>query len=530
MDASNMLKPALARGELQCIGATTAKEYRKYFERDAALERRFQPIQVDEPSDEDTRRILEGLKPKYEQFHGVSYGPEVIDLVVRYARRYILGRFLPDKAIDIMDEAGAMKRLEDSDKPREFAEFEAVLERFKGEKEHAIRLQNFELAAELRDQIQIVTTKYDAFKRSWMQNHRGTYKTVGTADICAVIETMTGIPAQELSEGETKRLLHMEAELHKTLIGQDEAVRAIASAIRRSRAGVSSVKRPTGSFVFLGPTGVGKTLLAKSLAAFLFGSDDALIRIDMSDFMERHNLSRLTGAPPGYVGYEEGGLLTEKVRRKPYSVVLFDEIEKAHPEVFNMLLQLLEEGELADSLGHKVSFRNTVIIMTSNAGARELSSDSRLGFSSIEGGMLPYDELKKSAVGEFKKLMNPELLNRIDDIVVFGTLTKSDVGEIVNLRLDELASRLAEKGITLHVRPAARAYLADHGYESSMGARPMNRLIQREIEDPLANRLLELGSRGGEGGEEVIVTVDAKDDALSVTLRKARTTRALAVT
>jgi ATP-dependent Clp protease ATP-binding subunit ClpC len=492
MDASNMLKPALSRGELQCVGATTLKEYRKYFERDAALERRFQPVTVEEPSDADTRLILEGIKGKYEEYHGITYDSDVIDRVVRFSRRYIPSRFLPDKAIDILDEAGAMKRLEDEGRPKELEDFEEAISRLGEEKAEAIRLQRYEQAADIRDRTTVLKQKQEAFRQHWLETSVRSHKRVTVTDICSVIETMTGIPAEQLSESETRRLLAMEAELHKTVVGQDEAVKAMAASIRRSRAGVSSVKRPLGSFVFLGPTGVGKTLLAKTLAKFLFGSEDALIRIDMSDFMEKHNVSRLTGAPPGYVGYEEGGMLTEKLRRKPYSVVLFDEIEKAHPDVFNMLLQLLEEGELQDNLDHAVSFRNTVIIMTSNAGTKEISSDFHMGFSgAASGSFMSYEQMKKSATGEFKKLMNPELLNRIDDILVFAPLSREHVTAILDLRLKELADRLGEKRLTLTVTASAKDYLAEKGYDQALGARPMRRLIQREIEDEIATRVLE---------------------------------------
>ncbi|MDR3312512.1 MAG: ATP-dependent Clp protease ATP-binding subunit [Spirochaetaceae bacterium] len=514
MDASNMLKPALARGELQCIGATTLAEYRKYFERDAALERRFQIVQVNEPSDEETKLILEGIKKKYENYHGVCYDSEVIDAIVRFARRYLSERYFPDKAIDILDEAGAMKRIEDDDRPPEIEAFEKQIAALNEEKQNAVQAQNFELAADLRDQANVTAQKLAAFRRRWLQHRAARQKPVTVADVCGVIETMTGIPAAQLGAADSGRLLHMETEIHKTVVGQNEAVAAIASSIRRSRAGVSAANRPTGSFVFLGPTGVGKTLLAKSLAAFLFGTENALIRIDMSDFMERHNTSRLTGAPPGYVGYEEGGLLTEKVRRKPYSVILFDEVEKAHPDVFNLLLQLLEEGQLADNLGHTVSFRNTVIIMTSNAGAREISADSRLGFSASTERVMPYGEIKKSAVAEFKKLVSPELLNRIDDIIVFSILSPEEVTAILDLRLAELAARLAEKNLRLSVKDEAKRYLAEHGYDPAMGARPMRRLIQQEIEDPLAGKLLE-----GAGKPDGTVVIGCKDGGLTVAVR-----------
>jgi ATP-dependent Clp protease ATP-binding subunit ClpC len=533
MDASNMLKPALARGELQCIGATTLAEYRKYFEKDAALERRFQIIQVNEPSDEETKKILEGIKNKYEEFHGVVYEPEVIDAVVRYSRRYISERFFPDKAIDLLDEAGAMKRIEENDRPPEIEELEKAIAALDEEKQVFVQTQNYEKAAEARDKMDILKQKLNSFRAYWQSTQGKQRKPVAAQDICAVIESMTGIPAENLSTTDTKRLLDMETEIHKSVIGQHDAVSTISSAIRRSRAGVSSVKRPSGSFIFLGPTGVGKTQLAKSLAKFLFGSEDSLIRIDMSDFMEKHNVSRLTGAPPGYIGYGEGGFLTEKIRRNPYSVVLLDEIEKAHPDVFNLLLQILEEGELVDSMGHHVNFRNTVIIMTSNAGAREISSDSHLGFDTRAGGIMSYSEIKTSALTELKRLMSPELLNRIDDTIVFNALSPEEVAAILDIRLAELADRLSERKLRLKVLPAAKQYLAANGYDPTMGARPMRRIIQRDIEDPLANLILsgELTGQadpvGCEANDERMdapgtVVIDCKDDVITVVIRKAK--------
>ncbi|MDR1785552.1 MAG: ATP-dependent Clp protease ATP-binding subunit [Spirochaetaceae bacterium] len=507
MDASNMLKPALARGELQCIGATTLAEYRKYFERDAALERRFQIVHIDEPSEEETRKILYGIKKKYEDFHNVTYGDEVIEAITRFACRYITERYLPDKAIDILDEAGAMKKIDGEGRPAELEELEDAIFRLTEEKKLLVQTQNYERAAEVRDKVLLLRQKLDLFRNRWEKNAQAERKAVEVRDVCAVVETMTGIPASELDAEESRRLLDMEARLHREVVGQDEAVTAIAAAIRRSRAGVSSGKRPSGSFIFLGPTGVGKTQLAKTLARFLFGSEDTLIRIDMSDFMEKHNSSRLIGAPPGYIGYEEGGVLTEKVRRKPYSVVLLDEIEKAHPDVFNLLLQVLEEGELQDNLGHTVNFRNTVIIMTSNAGARKLAGEARLGFDTREDGAMSYEEIKAGATAEIKRILSPELLNRIDETVVFNALSRKQVAEILDLRLRELSDRLAEKHISITLAPQARAYLAENGYNPQFGARPMRRLIQKELEDPLAAMVLEgrlksggsvsVGCRGG---------------------------------
>jgi len=391
MDASNMLKPALSRGELQCIGATTTKEYRKYFEKDSALVRRFQTVQVEEPDEHDTAAILSGLKKKYEEYHGVIYDDDVIDAIVKYSNRYIAERYLPDKAIDILDEAGAAKKIQEEERPSELAELEQSIEKLSEEKKSLVANQDFEKAAVVRDKVIDLKQKLEMFSDYWKNNENVLKKHVTVNDICAIISSMTGIPVEQLDDDETARLLHMEESLHKDVVGQDEAISLISGAVRRSRAGVSSLKRPMGSFIFLGPTGVGKTQLAKALAKFLFGSEDNLIRVDMSDYMEKQNASRLVGAPPGYIGYDEGGILTEKVRQHPYSVVLLDEIEKAHPDVFNLLLQLLEEGELSDNLGHTVNFRNTVIIMTSNAGAREITTDNIIGFSNQKSGVLPYN-------------------------------------------------------------------------------------------------------------------------------------------
>jgi ATP-dependent Clp protease ATP-binding subunit ClpC len=434
---------------------------------------------------------------------------------VKFSRRYITGRFLPDKAIDILDEAGAMKKIEDEERPAELDELEENIERLTKEKQLLVQSQNYERAAEVRDKVLLLRQKFDMFKDSWEKNTASARKPVGVNDICRVVETMTGIPAAELDTAESKRLLTMEKELHKEVVGQDEAVKAISASIRRTRAGVSSDKRPSGSFIFLGPTGVGKTQLAKTLTRLLFGAEDSLVRIDMSDFMEKHNASRLVGAPPGYIGYEDGGVLTERVRRKPYSVILLDEIEKAHPDVFNLLLQILEEGELQDSLGHVVNFRNTVIIMTSNAGVRQISSENRLGFDTRKDGAMSYDEIKSNAMNELKKLMSPELLNRIDEVVVFHTLTRDEVTAIVDLRLTELSARVKEKRLSLTVTKAARAYIADNGYNPPMGARPMRRIIQKEIEDPLANMILE-----GRAASGSAVVVDYRKGAVKIGVKK----------
>jgi len=521
MDASNMLKPALSRGELQCIGATTLKEYRKYFEKDAALERRFQIVQVNEPSDAETIQILNGIKPKYEEYHRVKYADDVVKTIVTFSRRYITDRFLPDKAIDLLDEAGALKKIEADERPAELAELEKQIAILMEEKNQMVENQNYERAAQVRDEVRMLRIRAEELGKNNGPLVVTDRNTVTVHDVCTVLNTITGIPMEQLNTAETARLLHMEEELHKTVVGQDEAIRLISSAVRRSRAGVSSFKRPQGSFIFLGPTGVGKTLLAKTLARFLFGSEDALIRVDMSDFMEKHTSSRLVGAPPGYVGYEEGGVLTEKVRRNPYSVVLLDEIEKAHPDIFNLLLQMLEEGELRDNLGHTVNFRNTVIIMTSNAGARQISTGNRMGFSSAGDGLMDYDDMKQSALTELKKIMSPELLNRIDDTVVFTTLSKAEVSKILDNQLAEFEGRLKEQGLAIKLKPAAREYLIDNGYEPQFGARPMRRLIQREVEDPAALMILAGDVKPGD-----TLVVDFKKGALSLAkapVRKPRT-------
>ena len=515
MDASNMLKPALGRGEIQIIGATTTKEYSRYIEKDSALERRFQTVKVEEPTDDDTVSILEGIKKRYEDFHGIVFDDDVIPAIVKFSRRYIPERFLPDKAIDILDEAGAAKKIQEEAKPAELAEVERSIEKLAAEKRRLVEEQDYERAALVRDKVLELRRKLDLYSEYWRNSNLQNRKHVTEQDICRIIGAMTGIPVEQLDSSETKRLVHMEEEMHKSVIGQDEAVHLIAGAVRRSRAGVSSPKHPLGSFIFLGPTGVGKTQLAKALAKFLFGSEEMLVRIDMSDYMEKHNASRLVGAPPGYVGYEEGGVLTEAVRRRPYSVVLLDEIEKAHPDVFNLLLQLLEEGELSDNLGHTVNFRNTVIIMTSNAGARQITSGSRVGFLPSGEGLLSYDDIKASALGELKKMLSPELLNRIDDVVVFGALTKEEVGRILDIQIKELADRMREQNIIISVKPKAREYLIEHGYEPESGARPMRRLIRREIEDPLSVEIL-----SGEGEKSNSVSVDYANGKLRVKFLK----------
>jgi ATP-dependent Clp protease ATP-binding subunit ClpC len=492
VDASNMLKPGLSRGDIQCIGATTLAEYRRHFEKDAALERRFQPVLVEEPGGADTLEILRGIQKKYESHHRVSYSAEAVEQAVKLAQRYINGRFMPDKAIDLLDEAGAMRKLEKAREPPEITGIEAEILLLTEEKASLVNAQDYEHAAELRDRVQNLRTRLKIMRAAWEQASQTELIRVEEADVRRVVAELTGIPLQRLEERESRRLLGIEDELHKTVIGQDDAVRRIANAVRRSRAGIAHPGRPVGIFIFLGPTGVGKTLLAKQLARYLFGREESLVRIDMSDYMEKHNVSRMVGAPPGYVGYEEGGALTERIRRNPYRVVLFDEIEKAHRDVYNLLLQVMEEGELKDNLGHTVSFRDTVIIMTSNAGVREISRDSRLGFGT-GSGIMDAREIETQAMAELRRLFNPEFLNRVDDIVVFHPLDLRQIGQIFDLQLGELAARLAEQGYGLRILPGARKLLIEKGWDPKFGGRPMRRTIQKELEDPLSMLILDRG-------------------------------------
>ncbi|MFP3959589.1 MAG: ATP-dependent Clp protease ATP-binding subunit, partial [Spirochaetaceae bacterium] len=480
IDASNMLKPALSRGEIQCVGATTLNEYKKYIEKDAALERRFQTIFVDEPSIEETIEILKGIKQRYEDHHNVSFTPGALEIAALLSRRYVPDRFLPDKAIDLMDEAGSRKRIHNSVRPTELADLEREIERLNQEKLSLVNSQNYERAAAVRDEVRQLKERVEELKNQWKVTLKTEQNVVDSDDIQYVLSDITGIPLARIAQSEQEKLLKIEEELHKSVVGQDDAIAAVASSIRRSRTGLSAPERPMGSFIFLGPTGVGKTLLAKSLAEFMFGSAEALVRLDMSDFMEKHNVSRLVGAPPGYVGYDEGGLLTEKIRRKPYSVILLDEIEKAHPDVFNILLQVLEEGQLQDNLGHTVSFRNTILIMTSNAGAREISRDSMVGFQTDED-MMDYREIKSSAMNELKRLFRPEFLNRVDETVVFHSLQEQEVKKILDILLAEVQNRLAEKEIVLEVTKKAKEYLIQSGFDVKFGARPLRRTIQKEV-------------------------------------------------
>jgi ATP-dependent Clp protease ATP-binding subunit ClpC len=489
IDASNMLKPALSRGEIQCIGATTLDEYRKHIEKDGALKRRFQPIHVQPPSTDETVRIIQGLRDRYEEHHGVEITEDAISEAVKLSDRYITDRFLPDKAIDLIDETGSRAKLQTYALPTELKALEQELKKVSREKELAISMQNFEEAVRHREEEERLRKLLDESKREWKKNQEKHKPTIGKEDVAYVVSKMTGIPLFKLEEEESNKLLRMEDFLHKRVIGQNEAISAVARAIRRSRAGLKEARKPIGSFIFLGPTGVGKTELARTLAEFLFNSEDALIRIDMSEYQEKFTSSRLFGAPPGYVGYEEGGQLTEKVRRRPYSVVLFDEIEKAHPDVFNVLLQVLDDGVLTDSLGRKVDFKNTVVIMTSNIGTKLIQKGVSLGFQSEEQGEQSRRR-KEDVLGELKRAFSPEFLNRIDEIVVFHPLEKEHLFSILDILLRELNLRLLDKGVTIEVDDEVKHWLIKEGYEPLYGARPMRRTIQRAIGDPLSEELI----------------------------------------
>lgn len=489
VDAANILKPALARGTFQCIGATTMDEYRKHIEKDAALERRFQTILVEEPDREHTLEILKGLRTNYENFHNVSFSDEALEAAVDLSSRYITSRMQPDKAIDLLDESGAHCRIAFVEKPAEMLNLEDKIARLTETKKHFVQVQAYEEAAKVRDEINKLKYTLDVMGQEWRASLKQNRNIIDVEDICRTLSSMTGIPVSGISRNETEKLLKMEEHLHQNVIAQDDAIKAVSAAIRRSRAGIASPKRPLGSFIFLGPTGVGKTYLAKQLAQYLFGSEDALIRVDMSDYMEKHTTSRLVGSPPGYVGYGEGGWLTEKVRRKPYCVILFDEIEKAHPDVFNLLLQMLEEGEIQDSMGHRVSFRNAVIIMTSNAGTREFASDSMVGFRREEESE-SRSTIRSAALNELKRSFRPEFLNRIDEIVVFDMLRPKEIEAIFDLMIRELSERLKEKGITLSISAKAKKYFIEKGFDAKFGARPMRRLIQKELEDEIALKLI----------------------------------------
>jgi ATP-dependent Clp protease ATP-binding subunit ClpC len=489
VDASNILKPALARGELQCVGATTLDEFRKYIEKDAALERRFQTIIVEPPSVDETILILKGLRERYEQHHKIKILDEALDSAAKLSDRYITGRFLPDKAIDLIDEAGARAVLSVMTSPPEIKKLEHGLDALKKGKEKTIKEQDFEKAAALRDKEKDIKKQLETTKKQWREKRAQVLPKIGATEIAETLSRTTGIPIQQLTEKESKKLLKLEEELSQHVIGQDEAISFIARAVRRSRAGLKDPKRPVGSFIFLGPTGVGKTLLAKALANFMFGDENAIIQIDMSEYMEKFNVSRLVGAPPGYVGYEEGGQLSEKVRRKPYSIVLLDEIEKAHPDVFNILLQVLEEGRLTDSFGRKVSFRNVLLIMTSNVGTDILKKNGSLGFSSSNKAD-DYKGMKHQLTDEVKRVFKPEFLNRLDEVIVFKRLTKEDSAKILELELSEVMKRLEEREISAVVEKDAKEFLINKGFDSAYGARPLKRMIQKYLEDPLAEELI----------------------------------------
>src|SRR5579871_6768239 len=519
IDAASILKPALARGELQTIGATTLDEYRKYLERDSALERRFQQIKVEEPSIDDTVLILRGLRDRYEAHHRVRITDEALQASAELADRYIQDRQLPDKAIDLIDEAASRMRIKLMTAPPVHRELDDEIEAVRKEKEAAIESQEFEKAANLRDSERKLTVKKRELEESWKSSGDSEQAEIGEEEIADIVSMWTGIPVFKLTEAESQKLIRMEGELHKRVIGQHVAIEAVSKAIRRARAGIKDPKRPTGSFIFLGPSGVGKTELARTLAEFLFGDEDAMIQVDMSEYMEKHAVSRLVGSPPGYIGYDEGGQLTEAVRRKPYSVVLFDEIEKAHPDVFNILLQILEDGKLTDSQGRKVDFRNVIVIMTSNIGAGQISKNQGFGFSIGDEQGLSYDEMKSRVMSELKKVFRPELINRIDETIVFHKLDKTEIMQIVDLMLKRLREQMATHEVAIELTEEAKELLVDKGYDPAMGARPLRRAIQRYIEDPLADyvlgRELEPGStilvgRGrfedGEPSDEVDIT------------------------
>ncbi len=516
LDASNIFKPALSRGELQCIGATTLNEYRKFIEKDGALDRRFQTVTVEQPTEEDTIKILKGLRARYEDHHKIIISDEAIESAVKLSTRYISSKFQPDKSIDLIDEAGARAHLSSYTKPEEFAEIESRIVEIQTKKEQAVKNQAFETAAQLRDELKSERERLVDLQREWEEQREEKKTVLSSEDIAAVLSQITGIPLFRLEEKESKRLLRMEDELKKRLVGQEEAIEAVSRAIRRARSGLGDPRRPIGSFVFLGPTGVGKTELARTLAEFLFEDPESLIRVDMSEYMEKFAVSRLTGAPPGYVGYEEGGQLTEKVRRKPYSVVLLDEIEKAHPEVFNILLQLLDDGHITDSFGRKVDFKNTVIIMTSNVGTRQIGQSKTVGFENQDAEH-DYENVKKRVTEELKKLFNPELLNRIDETIIFHSLELSHIKQIVDILLVDIAKRLADKGISFNLSEDAKVFLAKVGYDPAYGARPLKRALQRYLEDPLSEEIL----RGQYAGDvDLIVGVDKENEKLTFSFSK----------
>ena len=495
IDAANILKPLLARGEIQLIGATTLNEYRKYIEKDAALERRFSPVTVNEPSQNDTIKILKGIRDKYEAHHGVKITDEAIEAAVKMSVRYINDRFLPDKAIDLIDEAASRAKLKSYTEPENIKKLEEEIETVEKDKEEAIRIQKFEKAASLRDKQKELKEKYEKELNKWKNKNNKQVINISEENIAEVIANWTGIPAKKITEDENIRLKNLEKTLHERVVGQEEAVEAVAKAIRRGRVGLKDPKRPIGSFLFLGPTGVGKTELSKALAESLFGDENAMIRIDMSEYMEPHSVAKLIGSPPGYVGFDEGGQLTEKIRRKPYSVILFDEIEKAHPDVMNMLLQILEDGRLTDSQGRTVNFKNTVIIMTSNIGARLITDKKMLGFSKNsneeENSKKEYEEIKKEVMEALKKELRPEFINRIDEIIVFHKLTDNEINQIIDIMLKEVTKRLENQKIKIELEPEVKELIAKKGIDKNFGARPLRRTIQNVLEDKLAEEILE---------------------------------------
>jgi len=510
IDASNVLKPALSRGEIQCIGATTFDEYRKYIEKDSALERRFQSIVVNPPNVEDTIDILKGLRERYEQHHRVKFTDEAIEAAVELSNRYISDRVQPDKSIDVIDEAGARVRLKSMTKPPSMADLEEQLELLKVKKDEAVKNADYEAAAALRDEAEQLRSKKDALQKEWREQMNEITSVVDENIIAEVVSVMTGVPLTRLEEAESQRLLQLEEELHRTVIRQHDGITQIAKAIRKSRSGLKDPNRPMGSFLFLGPTGVGKTLLAKAIAEFMFSDSDSLVYLDMSEYMEKHTVSRLVGAPPGYVGYEEGGQLTEKIRRKPYAVVLFDEVEKAHSDIFNMLLQIMEEGRLTDSFGRQVDFRNTIVILTSNIGSDLIKGGQSFGFGKRED-VMDYEQLKKQLLSETEKFFRPEFINRLDDVIVFQPLTKADLYKIIDIELAKIMKRLEAKGITMELDQGAKDFLIDKGYSPDFGARPLRRALGTYIEDPLAESLL---SSEYTVGDHVEVSHNEGDDHL----------------
>ncbi len=510
IDASNILKPVLARGELHAIGATTIDEYKKHIERDAALERRFQPVLVEEPTVEDTIKILKGLRDKYEAHHKIIITDEAIEAAAKLSHRYITDRFLPDKAIDLIDEAASKSRIKTVTAPTNLKEIEDKIKGIQQEKQESINSQNYEKAAELRDKEKQLISELNSKKEEWKNKTNSKESQIGYEDIAQVIAQWTGIPVKKIQNDESERLLNMEDILHKRVIGQHPAVEAVSKAIRRARVGLKDPKKPIGSFIFLGPTGVGKTELSKALAEAMFGDEDAIIRIDMSEYMEKHSVSKLVGSPPGYVGFDEGGQLTEKVRRKPYSVILFDEIEKAHPDVFNILLQLLDDGRLTDSKGRTVDFKNTVVIMTSNVGASTIKRQKTLGFTkdSSNSEKNEYEKMKENVIGELKKMFRPEFLNRVDEIIVFHSLNKDHIKEIVSLMINGLQKRLKELGISIEVKEDAKELLAEEGFDPVYGARPLQRAIRKKIEDKLSEELLKGTIKKS---DNIVITAKDKD-------------------